>query len=1256
MVLRGRRSADGTHRARLLHVSVLAGLILGLLTLFVSPAMALTQRGHVFSPTLSFGTPGSGAGQLKEPAGVAVNEASGDVYVVDSGNNRVDRFDSEGNLISAWGWGVKNGSKEFQVCTTVCQSGIAGHAKGELHGAEAIAIDNSTSSSDPSAGDVYVEAVTPYEEEINGHEVEDEYATFDKFSPSGELIAQIKTYKEKGEFAEKFEEPHGIAVGPTGNVWIYNEEAVIELSNAIPNKFLAKVASEAEGEGRPGIAVDSKGAIYLGHEGRGGGEEVPSVIAKEEVLIEGGEAFGEPLIEALDGENSTAVAVDTANDDALVDNGNSIAVFDANGDLVQRLTSAQLTAGTGIAAPQGGNVYVADPPSGKIDVFAPEPPGPPTIDELAVEKISSSGAQLDAEIDPTGAATTYVFRFDTGPVPAAGEACTGICVEVPLPAPPIGEAFGDVAVHQAITGLTPATVYHYRVLASNSNAPGGVESGEQRFRTQLAVLGSTLPDGRAWELVSPQSKNGAAIEALTIEGGLIQSSEDGEAITYVARGALPGAEGNRDPEPTQILSTRGAANWASTDIDTQHEKGEGLTPGSAPEYRAFSGDLSLSLVQAFGNEPFEHPALTASATERTPYVRSDEASCLVLPAPQSCFTPLLTAANVPVGTKFGGKVRFVGSDPSLTHTVLQSKTPLTTEAAASGENLYEAFEGQMHLVNVLTDGTAVAGAQLGVEDKNVARAVSSDGSRLIWTSSVNGTVHLYMRDMTLGKTVRVDTPEAGTEAPTHARPVFQTASTDGSRIFFTDEQRLTIESTASSQLEKPDLYVCEVSENGSTHELECKLTDLSVDLNAGESANVQGVVLGAAKDGSAVYYVANGSLASGSTIGHCIADEEAGNKGQFRLTATCNLYAARYDAESHLWARPSTVAVLSAEDEADWNAISPGYLGSLTTRASSDGNWLTFMSDRSLTGYHNADVTSGKPDEEVYLYDAAKGALTCASCNPTGARPSGILDTEFAGEGRGLLVDRPLTWANRWISGNIAGWTKLAVNEAPYESRYMFDSGRLFFTSAESLVGQDTNGKEDVYEFEPVSVGGCTTASETYGETSEGCVSLISSGTSTHESAFLDASLTGDDVFLLTASTLAAADQDTSFDVYDAGICGQAGFHACLLPPAASPPPCEDETHCRPGATSPGTFTAPASTTAASSGNISAQHEVLGEKTVVKPKPLTRAQKYAKALKACHKLKSHRKRHSCEVQARKKYGPIKKAKKTSVHGASVRGR
>jgi DNA-binding beta-propeller fold protein YncE len=74
-----------------LAVAVLLALTAAL-ALTTAPAFA--ARGHVFSK--EFGSPGSLPGQLKEPSGVAVNESTGNIYVVDKGNNRVERFNSEG--------------------------------------------------------------------------------------------------------------------------------------------------------------------------------------------------------------------------------------------------------------------------------------------------------------------------------------------------------------------------------------------------------------------------------------------------------------------------------------------------------------------------------------------------------------------------------------------------------------------------------------------------------------------------------------------------------------------------------------------------------------------------------------------------------------------------------------------------------------------------------------------------------------------------------------------------------------------------------------------------------------------------------------------------------------------------------------------------------------------------------------------------------------------------------------------------------
>ena len=113
----------------------------------------------------------------------------------------------------------------------------------------------------------------------------------------------------------------------------------------------------------------------------------------------------------------------------------------------------------------------------------------------------------------------------------------------------------------------------------------------------------------------------------------------------------------------------------------------------------------------------------------------------------------------------------------------------------------------------------------------------------------------------------------------------------------------------------------------------------------------------------------------------------------------------------------------------------------------------------------------------------------------------------------------------------------------------------MFFDSADSLVPSDTNGTEDVYEYEPPGVGNCTGESMSFSAGSGGCVDLISSGISKEESAFVDASESGDDVFFLTSAQLSSTDTDRTPDVYDARVDG--GFPQPQAPPACEGDACQ---------------------------------------------------------------------------------------------------
>src|SRR6185295_9898658 len=66
------------------------------------------------------GLGGSGDGQFNVPERLAT-DPSGNIYVADHNSNRIQKFDSSGNFLRMWGWGVDDGSNAFQICTSACQ-------------------------------------------------------------------------------------------------------------------------------------------------------------------------------------------------------------------------------------------------------------------------------------------------------------------------------------------------------------------------------------------------------------------------------------------------------------------------------------------------------------------------------------------------------------------------------------------------------------------------------------------------------------------------------------------------------------------------------------------------------------------------------------------------------------------------------------------------------------------------------------------------------------------------------------------------------------------------------------------------------------------------------------------------------------------------------------------------------------------------------------------------------------------------------
>lgn len=153
----------------------------------------------------------------------------------------------------------------------------------------------------------------------------------------------------------------------------------------------------------------------------------------------------------------------------------------------------------------------------------------------------------------------------------------------------------------------------------------------------------------------------------------------------------------------------------------------------------------------------------------------------------------------------------------------------------------------------------------------------------------------------------------------------------------------------------------------------------------------------------------------------------------------------------------------------------------------------------------------------------------------------------------------------------------------------------MFFESSDALVPHASNGRLNVYEWERPGVGSCTESSPAFSAGSGGCVFAVSNVAGGSPSFLMDASATGNDVFIATADQLVPSDTDTREDVYDVRVGG--GF------PVLTPPPvCVNADSCKPPVSpQPGVFGVPASATFSGPGNPVPPPPP----AIVKPKPKT---------------------------------------------------
>jgi DNA-binding beta-propeller fold protein YncE len=481
----------------------------------------------------NYGSTGSGDGQLDGPNDVAVDQATGSIYVADTGNDRVVKFDSSGGFLAAWGWGVDDGSAEYQVCTSGCQAGISGLGVAQFASPRFIEIDNSTG---PTAGAVYV---------ANGAD-----SRVQKFSLSGQLIGNwgdggTLDFGETGTVG-------GIAVDPTGDLFVLTTD---------PPYYWTQISRDGTFRVKIPTETCSAQSVVLGTPG-GGGIDTDSLGFFYEASAELGVAvansnegkFGlQNCTGYYDQGTPTGLVLSRSTNDLYINHGGFIHLFRSseqcshtphpnNGppfDLSCAPTnffgSGELNSARGLAFEEAGEIlYAANAGDDDIAVFSPLPR--PNVVTGAVSSAGTASGTISGHVDPLSSGTITDCRFEYGTDTTYSLGSVPCSPAAPFSAP--SDVDADLA------GLTPFATYHYRLVAAGANELATY--GADRAFTPGPVLTPTVKGAAAGD----ETRTSATLTALVNPNGAptIYRFEYGPDSSYGSRTPLSSSIGDDEAD------------------------------------------------------------------------------------------------------------------------------------------------------------------------------------------------------------------------------------------------------------------------------------------------------------------------------------------------------------------------------------------------------------------------------------------------------------------------------------------------------------------------------------------------------------------------------------------------------------------------------------------------------------------------------------------------------------------------------------
>jgi hypothetical protein len=579
-------------------------------------------------------------------------------------------------------------------------------------------------------------------------------------------------------------------------------------------------------------------------------------------------------------------------------------------------------------------LFVPVPDAGRALAFEPSDVQAPEIFGVATNGISETEVELQATIDPHGAATTYRFEYATlATFEAEGFAGAAIAGEGTIP----GESL-TTQVDVQLSGLTPGEAYRFRVVAENEVGKAAEEGqNEGTFTTyedadpqapvtcenQALRIGpsASLPDCRAYELVTPAETNGRAPRGVGYTGSLfttVLSSPAGDAVWFkIEGGSLPDTSGVGGFLGDPYVARRGPSGWVTDLAGPTGEEATEASPASV------SPDQGYLFWRAAVEGPLVIPSEPFTEYLYYPDGHSDLIGRGSLGTAPRARGKLITenASHVVFET--------INDAPDMVAPKLEPDAPPEGTRAVYDRTIDPATGAEeTHVVSLLPgDVTPEAG------EHATYVGASKDGEGIAF--SIGSTLYLRVGNET--------TYEVGENV------TFAGVSEGGERIFYVEGKNLkALDTTGPS----PEGEVVNFSSTGD-------VTPVNV-----------------STDGSRAYFVSPSVLGGSNPVGD---SAQAGKQ---------NLYLSEEGA---------TVFVATVTDRDVEGGIFEGNefdgLGLWTkvghqiardpSRLNPNGSVLLFQSRAEITGYPESEFP------QIYRYDSDAGDLQCISCVPTGVDATG---------------------------------------------------------------------------------------------------------------------------------------------------------------------------------------------------------------------------------------------------------------------------